>query len=386
MSKKKDEDNEEIIKIVLVGNSTVGKTSIIDRFDRDYFSEEMLSTFGSNFISKYIKVNDKKVRLDLWDTAGQEQYRALGKLFVKNSKIIILVYDITNKSSFDGLDFWYDFIQTELGYKITLGLVGNKADLFEEEKVSTEIAEQKAKNWNAYFSLLSAKEDKPGIDKYFNEITKIYLENEDNSDDIVRKNSIKIGKHNNLDKNNDCCGGGEKEKEKGIKVAFLGGNGVGKSNIINVIRGKEIKKKYEHTKKTKIKKLIYHLKDNKKIHINILDTNGDDCSDSEFKLILEECKIFFLVFDINNKNSFIQLDNLVKKIQSDKNGNKIINILGNKTNLPDGEHGSMTKEEIEIFTKENSCHYESVSINEKDSIQNIFRKCFENYLDSQILY
>ena len=54
--------------------------------------------------------------------------------------------------------------------------------------------------------------------------------------------------------------------------------------------------------------------------------------------------------------------------------------------MPDGEHGSVTKEEIEIFTKENSCHYESVSINEKDSIQNIFRKCFENYLDSQILY
>ena len=381
MSKKKVEQQNEVIKIILLGSTEVGKTSIINRFDGDFFSEKMLSTFGSSFISKEIIINEKKIRLDVWDTAGQEQYKALSKLFVKNSKIMILVYDITNKESFDELDYWYNFIKNELDKEVTLGLVGNKADLYEDEKVTKEMGKEQAIKWGAYFAILSAKEDKTGIDKYFMEITQKYLENKSNSEEFERPSLIKIEENNSSEKNDDCCGGGKMQIEKGIKVAFLGANGVGKSNIIKAIRGKEIKKKYEHTKKIQNFKYSYILKDKRKIYVNIIDTNGDDCSDSEIKSLLEECKIFFLVFDFKNRNSFIQLDSFIKKIKSYKKENIIINILGNKTVSPDGENWSVMNEEAANFAKENSCHYESISVEEIENLQNRFIKGFGDYIN-----
>ena len=381
MSKKKAEVIEDVIKVVLLGNSEVGKTSILKRYDRDYFSETMLSTFGSSFITKTINVNEKNIRLDVWDTAGQEQYRSLGKLYVKNSKIIILVYDITSEKSFTELDYWYEFIKTEIGKDITLGLVGNKADLFEKEKVSKDQGKKQANEWGAFFSLLSAKEDKPGIDKYFLEITKRYLENKSNSEELKKQHTIKIEEKNEAEKSDDCCGTGRIKKEKGIKVAFLGSNGVGKSNIIKAIRGKEIKKKYEHTKKNQNLKYSYVLGDKRKLYVNIIDTNGDDCSDSELKNLIEECKILFLVFDLKNRNTFMHLEDLIKKINSNKKEDTIINILGNKTDVADGENGSVTNEEAEKFAKENTCRYESVSVEEKKSLQNVFTKSLEDFMN-----
>ena len=380
MSKKKGADFEDIIKVILLGNTEVGKTCIINRYDRDYFSETMLSTFGSSFITKKINVNEKNIRLDVWDTAGQEQYRSLGKLYVKNAKIIILVYDITCEKSFKELDYWYDFIKNELDKDITLGLVGNKSDLFEKEEVSKDEGKKQANEWGAFFTLLSAKEDKPGIDKYFFEITKRYLDNK-SSEELEKQNTIKIEEKNEAEKSGDCCGTGKTQKEKGIKIAFLGANGVGKSNIIKAIRGKEIKKKYEHTKKNQNLKYSYVLEDKRKLYINIIDTNGDDCSDSELKNLLEECKILFLVFDLKNRKTFVHLEDLITKINSNKKEDTIINILGNKTNEPDGENGSVTNEEAEKFAKEHTCRYETVSVEEKESLQNVFIKSFEDFIN-----
>ena len=380
--KNKVEYEEEVIKVVLLGNSKVGKTSIINRYTSDLFSDHILSTFGSNFSSKHLIINEKKIRLDVWDTAGQEQYRALGKLFVKNSKIIILVYDITSEKSFEGLKFWYDFIKLELGQEITLGLAGNKFDLFENEQVSKEKGEECAKEWGATFSLLSAKEDKPGIDQFFSKLAEKYLENVKNKGEISKPDSIKIGNQKGIKEDSSCCGGGKSQKEKGIKIAFLGNNGVGKTNIISAVRGKEIKKKYEHTKKIQNKNIYYVLVDKKKINVNLIDTNGNDCSELEMKNILEECKIFFLVFDFKNRNSFQELENFVKKIRSNGNENKYINILGNKSNLAEEKLDSVSNEEAEVFAKEHTCHYQPISIEKIDSVQDLIKKSIENYLSS----
>ena len=203
-------EQEESIKVILLGNSGVGKTQIINRFNNKQFMDNDLCTYTSSFITRAIEVNGQNKNLDVWDTAGQEKFRSVGKLFVKNAQIIILVYDTTSKKSFEDLNFWNDFIQKELGQKITLGLAGNKTDLFTKEEVTKDEGKEYAKKWGAVFSLLSAKEDKPGIDLFFTEMVKKYLENETGgSNNEENEKQLKINNDNNNIKNKktNCCGG-----------------------------------------------------------------------------------------------------------------------------------------------------------------------------------
>ena len=101
-------------KVVLIGESGVGKTSIIARYTQNSFKSQQLPTTGANFVSKIIILEDenKSIKFELWDTAGQERYRSLAKVFYKNAAVCVLVYDITRKSSFDELkNFWVNEIK-----------------------------------------------------------------------------------------------------------------------------------------------------------------------------------------------------------------------------------------------------------------------------------
>ena len=104
-------------KVVLIGESGVGKTSIIARYTQNSFKSQQLPTTGANFVSKIIILEDenKSIKFELWDTAGQERYRALAKVFYKNAAVCVLVYDITRKSSFDELkNFWVNEIKNNI--------------------------------------------------------------------------------------------------------------------------------------------------------------------------------------------------------------------------------------------------------------------------------
>ena len=384
MSSKRKDKNEKLepIKIVMLGNGGVGKTSLIFKYLKDSFNENPLQTTNPEGNIKRINVNGKNYVLDIWDTAGQEKYRSLGKLYVKNAKIAILVYDISNQKSFEGVEYWYNFIKEGLGQELILGLAGNKMDLYEYQEVSEEKAQECADNWGAVFSPLSAKEDREGIEKFFLKLLNKYLENKPLFDDIdEQKESLKLQNRETIVNNDSsCCGGGKNPKEKGIKIVFLGSNGVGKTNIISLISGKEINKKYEHTKKNKNKKISFILEDRKKIKVHLIDTNGDDCSEIDMKNIIEESKIFFLVFDYKNRKSFEAINTMVSNILACKKDSKFINIIGNKSNLSKGEKELVTKEEAEEFAKANTCHYESFSIEKIESLQDLIKKNINNYI------
>ena len=108
------EEGARNCKVVLIGESGVGKTSIIARYTQNSFKSQQLPTTGANFVSKIIILEDenKSIKFELWDTAGQERYRALAKVFYKNAAVCVLVYDITRKSSFDELkNFWVNEIK-----------------------------------------------------------------------------------------------------------------------------------------------------------------------------------------------------------------------------------------------------------------------------------
>jgi small GTP-binding protein len=380
MFKKKLDLKNEQIKVVLLGNVGVGKTAILQRLDEKPFQDLIISTFNPSYIVKEMNINGKKIELEVWDTAGQEQYKALSKLYIKNAKIAVLVYDITRKETLIDLDFWFKFIDEELGTRITLGLAGNKTDLFTEEKVSKKEGKEYAENWGAVFSLLSAKKDKAGIDVFFENLVKKYLEsqNDEIPDSIIDNRGIRITESDIFitEEKSSCCGGGKNKKEKGIKIAFLGSNKVGKTSIINSLKGKGINKKYEHTKKIVKKKITFTIKDKKKINVNLIDTNGNDCNNKELEIILEECKIIFLVFNLNERNSFEELKDLMKKISNHKDNIKYLGILGNKTNLSDEE--CISKEEVEEFTKIHEGHYLPIDINDISNLRELIKNAIEN--------
>ena len=132
-----ENDNSQPVKIVLIGESGVGKTSIIYQFVDNIFQQEQQSTIGGTFASKKVKCDNGKIlRLEIWDTAGQERYRSVAKMFYKDANAAILVYDITSKTSFEGLqNYWIPQVKESSPENIILIIAANKMDLFEREQV-----------------------------------------------------------------------------------------------------------------------------------------------------------------------------------------------------------------------------------------------------------
>ena len=152
-----EESKENFLKIVIVGQSSVGKTALINQYMNKIFIEAAITTIGTDKFIKVEKINDTEIKLNIWDTAGQERFRSLSPLFLKGSHIVIMVYDITNKDSFDELEtFWKEKIKDNTN-NIILGLAANKSDLYEREVVTIEEGKEFAKNNDAIFFETTAK-------------------------------------------------------------------------------------------------------------------------------------------------------------------------------------------------------------------------------------
>ena len=176
MTESKNKQNS--IKIVLIGNSGVGKTLISQRYingDND-IDLEPNSTAGASYFQKYVEIDGKSLSLDIWDTAGQEKYRSMGKMFYKDAHIVLFVYDITNLDSFKELkEIWFKELKSSGEKLAVFAVVGNKSDLYESEKVSEEEAREWAKEIDAVYGLVSAKTG-DCINSLFENVVKKYLE------------------------------------------------------------------------------------------------------------------------------------------------------------------------------------------------------------------
>jgi Ras-related protein Rab-6A len=141
-------------RVVMVGNTSVGKTAIINQYIYNNTSPDIQPTVGIDFFAKALKVNGRTVRLQLWDTAGQEKFHSLIPSYLRNATVAILVYDITNRDSFDKLDFWHHFTTEQA--KPTFFAVGNKIDLEAERRVSTDEGRKWAEDHTSVFFETSA--------------------------------------------------------------------------------------------------------------------------------------------------------------------------------------------------------------------------------------
>ena len=169
---------EDSIKIVLLGESAVGKTSIIQRFTNDSFDLNCISSLSAQFNSKTVKINGESLKFDVWDTAGQEKYRSIAKIFYKDAKIIVLVYSIANKDSFQTLkNYWYPEVKSTAFSDVILAVVGNKYDLYNQSQVPDEEAKNWADSIGAIFQFTSAKSNS-GIDLLFENLSKKFFDPE----------------------------------------------------------------------------------------------------------------------------------------------------------------------------------------------------------------
>ena len=164
------------LKVVLVGDTKVGKSCILSRFVQGTFDREMPATIGAAFLTKVITTSNGNVRLQLWDTAGQEKFRSLAPMYYRSAAVAVLVYDVTSKESLDGLEAWAAEIADKAPHNIKLVVIGNKIDLEEERAISTQVGKEFADQLNAsLFQETSAKSGE-GINEVFNQIADLQFD------------------------------------------------------------------------------------------------------------------------------------------------------------------------------------------------------------------
>ena len=196
-----DDDSYEImVKVVLVGDSGVGKTNIMSKYLKNQFREDSKATVGVEFGSKQFTVENHQIKAQIWDTAGQERYKAITSAYYKGAKGAFVVYDITRKNTFETVNKWVSDISAAADKKITLILIGNKNDLEDQRQVTKEMGEEKAKELGLAFMETSACSGE-NLDKAFQlMINEIYKKSKEDIMGEGEENIVQQGKDISLDK------------------------------------------------------------------------------------------------------------------------------------------------------------------------------------------
>ena len=206
----KDPNPKNLLKIILLGETGVGKTNLINILVGKPFQKESLSSLSSSYSMATFTHEEKKYPYILWDTAGQESYRSLNKIFMKNSNVVLFVYSIDNIKSFKELNYWIDSAKNEVDENCIMAIAGNKSDLIYQQKVTDEEAKNYAKKMGMKLKFTSALNDHAGFKNYIEELILDYIlgknKNKKKEEKIEEKEtnkSIKIGSKKR--KKNKCC-------------------------------------------------------------------------------------------------------------------------------------------------------------------------------------
>ena len=200
----KEKDSRLECKVVLLGETMTGKTSLISRLVDNTFNYNEQTTFVASNLSKdieYSEFNNITLKLQIWDTAGQEKFRSINKIFYKEAAVAILVYDITNERSFEQLKtYWYQEVKQKGEKNVVFAVAGNKCDLFSEEKVNEKQGREFATEIGAVFFQTSPLSN-INVNELFREVGKVYLQKNglDKNEEFIKLNGK--GKK----KKDGCC-------------------------------------------------------------------------------------------------------------------------------------------------------------------------------------
>jgi len=180
-NKGQEEEKNIKIKVILLGESKVGKTCLINGFINKEFIQNTLLTLEYSFVKKNIEIDQNNCEIHLWDTAGQERFRSLSKIYIKGAQIIIFVYDVKDKKSFSELPFWVKYVEDYIGNDVVKGVVGNKIDLLFSDNINDDeiVDKQEAKDYanqiGALFQETSAKENPESFSSFVEDLVKQFL-------------------------------------------------------------------------------------------------------------------------------------------------------------------------------------------------------------------
>ncbi|PON48742.1 Small GTP-binding domain containing protein [Parasponia andersonii] len=196
MARRADEEYDYLFKVVLIGDSGVGKSNLLSRFTRNEFCLESKSTIGVEFATRTLQVEGRTVKAQIWDTAGQERYRAITSAYYRGALGALLVYDVTKPTTFDNVSRWLKELRDHADANIVIMLIGNKTDLKHLRAVATEDAQSYAEKEGLSFIETSALEA-TNVEKAFHTIlSEIYriISKKSLSSDEPAPASIKEGK------------------------------------------------------------------------------------------------------------------------------------------------------------------------------------------------
>ena len=194
---------DEKIKLMVIGETKVGKTSLIKKYTKDIFGGTYLTTVGIDFQEKIIDVEDKSVKLQIWDTAGQERFRNIAKSYFHTSDGFLLVYDISCKDSFEKLNYWYEQITLNAPANTICIVAGNKCDLEDKRQVNKADGENFAKKYNLNFYETSAKEG-DNVNEIF-EVLSSEIIKDIKKNGHKNKRSSQVLRKNTKNKKKTCC-------------------------------------------------------------------------------------------------------------------------------------------------------------------------------------
>ena len=203
-----EEEYDFIFKVLLLGNSDVGKSSLLLRYVDSVWNDAFVPTIGVDFKVKTLNINDKKIKMQIWDTAGQERFRTVVATYFRGAHGILLLYDVTNKDSFKNLESWLIEIEKNAKEKVLKILIGNKCDLTDDREISTEEGKAFALRNGMEFMETSAKMN-TNVTEAFETLGKLMIEFNSKGNQGTQKNNdnknLKAGSGKNLKTKKGCC-------------------------------------------------------------------------------------------------------------------------------------------------------------------------------------
>ena len=203
-----EEEYDFIFKVLLLGNSDVGKSSLLLRYVDSVWNDAFVPTIGVDFKVKTLNNNDKKIKMQIWDTAGQERFRTVVATYFRGAHGILLLYDVTNKDSFKNLENWLIEIEKNAQEKVLKILIGNKCDLTDDREITTEEGKAFALRNGMEFMETSAKMN-TNVTEAFETLGKLMIEFNSKGNQAAQKNNdnknLKAGSGKNLKTKKGCC-------------------------------------------------------------------------------------------------------------------------------------------------------------------------------------